>query len=382
MSNIEVASVGGEYRNKDSWFDEESLSMDASKYSEIGVVLESSSSWNRENTIGRGDDDSATFTIDGPAAIDDRDVDRHRGLSFYDYKRLSNMDRAMPFFLTTRHFVDGDDITFVSAAVCDDLSSRIVRGKLYRTRVKKRRYAGAFVSNSEVDRSSLWRLTGVGGIPKRIVSLLEEDIASNAKYESESYRVDPARIVSFIYRRCSESADANRVPLIVTWQSFRDLIFLRNHVLSDKRLVRCSISDYSCRDRERRFDGDSSSGRYFTLDDRGRTRIICDSRYHRAYVDGLVNPIWINMSTRRRPEDGAFVLDFKYDNRLTICSVPLGEFRTHKRHLNVEEAHSLIGCDRTHENASCVSGVVSHAKCIFSKYSSELFRVARDIRKQ
>lgn len=316
-------------------------------------------------------------------------------LSNWDMKRLSNFNYIVPFFLATRYFVDRNVITFVNAAVCDDTASLELRGKMYRThatkrssliRQQRRRVNDAvFVSHKDIDKSFLFQnLTEPGGIPRKIVNLIEKEMYTNKRYERDHRLVDPAYVISFIFRRCIERTYSNCLPLIVTWQSFQDMKFLQDHTYHDGRSHRCYFLEDSCLSsscKKRQLVNDAlCSAKYYTLDDRGRVRFVCASRSHGTPICGLTNPLWINMSTRRfsdEKDEDRFVLEFKFEDRIVIYKVVLGRNDSRKFRLNIEEAHSMTECNQIHENTSCLSGVLSYAKCIFSQYARNMFTFGR-----
>lgn len=360
----ETSVVNGENQN---WADDETLSID-------GYELESGEC---SLSCEKMDEDSVMQTEPSFDTLQPVQREANNYLHRNDVKRLLKLRTAAPFFLTTRYFVYDDEIAFVSAGIRDDLALRELRGKLYYSRSTVRRRGDVraeedigFISTDNVSKSFIHRLN----IPKKILDLIDNDLNINPKYEREGYRVDPLEIVSFIFKRCTENSSRNRQPLIVTWQSFQDMMFLRNHIMLDKRIPRCDYSNSSCN-----YVADDARGKYFTLDFGSTPVIICDSKFHNVNIDGLVNPIWINMCTRKISEDGTFCIDFKYENKITIFSAVLGVSDTHKRLLNIQEAHSLTGCCETHENAANIAGTLSYAKCIFSKFRNDLYEHVNNV---
>lgn len=286
---------------------------------------------------------------------------------YKDIKRLKNLDHMMPFMLANHFIIKDDNVIFTSAGIHCDLATHEFRGFPYVINLNNKMYR--FTHTRNIKTSILKQLEECSKISKGMKKAIQKDLNLNIKYENDYYYIDPHRMVSFIFQKCSEAR--NKRPLIVTWQSyFNNMTFLSRHLCWQKNFIQCALCHKLCNNSS--IDND---GAYFAFDHNAKPGVICNSDFHRINIDGLVNPVWLNMVTRKLPGTERFQLEFKYENKVTVFTalLPKGNTFTDKKYLSIEDTHYIIGtCRQQHGNPKTISGLLSYTNCIFSTFYNPL----------
>lgn len=299
-------------------------------------------------------------------------------------ERLFNIRYMMPFIVTTHFIIRKNEITFTRVGICNRLSAAEFRGYSYKVPKNKQSIGNHTFIESENVKKNLYDYCMERQIPATIINMLKSDLHENKIYERNGYEINPIKIVSFIRDKCSEP-DIVQQPLLITWQNFQNLQFLHNHIKWDRRIAQCSLCGRFCNTQNfHRNNTTSNSSAYFQRNINGGVHIICNSKLHNVSVDGLINPVWINIIISKDYSNNQYQLQFNYENKITVFSIPLPydpRLENTSRNLpNIEEIHSLIGCKEPHETAKTVSGMMTHVKCIFYKYYDKMCQEIENMR--
>lgn len=302
-----------------------------------------------------------------------RDVSPH--LRYYNLRYVRAMLQSRnnivkSFVVATRYVqLSNKETVVISVGVNDTFNTREIRGMPY-VMTKRNNNNRDYEGNLEFRRihskldTSLRKMKECG-VSNKVITMLQKDIRTNRNYENHC-AVNPSELLEFITRECVRTGGVE-IPLIVTWQNTRDMDFMKRCIRIDpKNMYTCAF----CRLSNNTFKGYPFYG-YILYGGSDREHIIvCNNTKHLRDIDvrrviGLINPLWINMRTKREDND-MFVLELVYDNTHVLFRRELGVVDTIKEQLNIDEVHNFF-CKESHGNSKHLSNYLQYIRCIFNR---------------